>query len=167
MELKKRLSLRTVLVGLYAVVFGAYIIWGLQPAEAAKSYEISTKLNIPSINLTADVATLQLENRELKTPDAIVGSFSRADNKTLLIGHSTTVFQNLNKTRLGDEIIYNNNKYIVEKIEVLEKADVDMSKILSPAEKDTLMIMTCAGTDLGNGDATHRLILTATISSNE
>lgn len=113
------------------------------------------------------MTTLQIEDHELKTPDTIVGSFSRAKNKTLLIGHSSTVFQNLNKTRLGDKIIYDNNKYIVENIEVLEKADVDMSKMLAPAEKDTLMMMTCAGTDLGNGDATHRLVLTATISPDE
>lgn len=167
MELKKRLSLRTVLIELYVVVFGAYVIWGLQPAEAAQSYEISAELNIPSIGLVSDVTTLQIEDHELKTPDTIAGSFSRAENKTLLIGHSGTVFQNLNETRLGDEIIYNNSKYIVGKIEVLEKADVDMSKMLAPAEKDTLVIMTCAGMDLGNGDATHRLVLTATISSNE
>lgn len=167
MELKKRLSLRTVLIGLYVVVFGAYVIWGLQPAEAAQSYEISAELNIPSISLVSDVTTLQIEDHELKTPNNIVGSFSRAENKTLLIGHSSTVFQNLNKAQLDDEIIYNNNKYIVGNIEVLEKADVDMSKMLAPAEKDTLVIMTCTGTDLGNGDATHRLILTATVSSNE
>ena len=162
-ELKKRLSLRTVLIGLYVVVFGVYVIWGLQPAEAAKSYEISTKLNIPSINLTTDVATLQLENRELKTPDAIVGSFSRADNKTLLIGHSTTVFQNLNNVKIGDEINYNNGIYVVKNIKVLEKANVDMSKILAPAEKQTLEIMTCIGDLLDGGDATHRLIITAEI----
>lgn len=167
MELKKRLSLRTVLIGLYVVVFGAYVIWGLQPAEAAQSYEVSAELNIPSISLVSDVTNLRVEDHELKTPDAIVGSFSRAENKTLLIGHSSTVFQNLNKAQLDDEIIYNNNKYIVGNIEVLEKADVDMSKMLAPAEKDTLVIMTCTGTDLGNGDTTHRLILTATVSSNE
>ena len=167
MELKKRLSLRTVLIGLYVVVFFFFLIWGLQPAEAAQSYEISAELNIPSIGLVSDVTTLQIEDHELKTPDTIAGSFSRAENKTLLIGHSGTVFQNLNETRLGDEIIYNNSKYIVGKIEVLEKADVDMSKMLAPAEKDTLVIMTCAGMDLGNGDATHRLVLTATISPDE
>ena len=140
MELKKRLNPRAVLMGLYTIVFGAYVIWGLQPAEAAQSYEISAELNIPSISLVSGVTTLQIENHGLKTPDTIVGSFSLTENRTLLIGHSSTVFQNLNKTRLGDEIIYDGNKYIVEKIEVLEKADVDMSKILSPAEKDTLMI---------------------------
>ena len=164
MELKKRLSIRTVLIGLYVVVFVAYLAFGLRPAaEAAQGYEISAELNIPSISLTSGVTTLQLENRELKTPDAIVGSFSRAENKTLLIGHSSTVFKHLNKLMLGEEIIYNDHIYIVQKIETLEKSEVKMSELLKKADKDTLTIMTCAGTDLGNGDATHRLIITAEI----
>ena len=88
MELKKRLNPKYVFVGLYALFFVAYIIVGLQPAEAAESYEISTNLNISSINLSSDVTNLKLENHKLETPDKIVGSFSRAENKTLLIGHS-------------------------------------------------------------------------------
>ena len=125
---------------------------------------MSAELNIPSIGLVSDVTTLELENRELKTPDEIVGSFSRSKNKTLLIGHSSTVFQNLNQIRLNDEIFYNNNKYIVKKITIEEKAAVDMSELLMRADRDTLIIMTCAGTNLGNGDATHRLLVTATVS---
>ena len=164
MELKKRLNIGTVLIGLYVVVFVTYLAFGLRPvAEAAQSYEISAELNIPSINLASDVTTLQLENRELKTPDSIVGSFSRAENKTLLIGHSSTVFQNLNRIAFGEEINYNDHIYTVQKIETLEKSEIDMSKLLARAKKDTLVIMTCAGDDLGNGDATHRLIVTAEI----
>ena len=163
MELKKRLNIRTVLIGLYAVVFVVYVIVGLQPAEAVQGYETSAELNIPSIGLTSDVTTLQLEDRELKTPDTIVGSFSRAENKTLLIGHSSTVFKDLNKLVLGEEISYNDHIYIVQKIETLEKAEVKMSELLKKTDKDTLAIMTCAGADLGNGDATHRLIITAEI----
>ena len=164
MELKKRLNIGTVLIGLYVVVFVTYLAFGLRPvAEAAQSYEISAELNIPSINLASDVTTLQLENRELKTPDSIVGSFSRAENKTLLIGHSSTVFQNLNRIAFGEEINYNDHIYTVQKIETLEKSEIDMSKLLARAKKDTLVIMTCADDDLGNGDATHRLIVTAEI----
>ena len=163
MELKKRLNIKTVLMGLYAVFFMAYIIVGLNPAEAAQSYEIFAELNIPSINLSSDVTALQLEKKKKKTPDTIVGSFSRAENKTLLIGHSSTVFQNLNKVKLGEEIDYDNHIYIAQKIETLEKSEIDMSKLLARANKDTLIIMTCAGTDLGNGDATHRLIITAEV----
>lgn len=165
MELKKRLNLKAVLIGLYAVVFVAYVIVGLKPAEAAQSYEISAELNIPSIGLVSDVTTLHLEDHELKTPDSIVGSFSRAENKTLLIGHSSTVFQNLDKVAVADEITYDDDIYIVKQIETLEKSEIDMSKLLAQADENTLVIMTCAGTDLGNGDATHRLIITAEIDN--
>ena len=163
MELKKRLNIRTVLIGLYTVVFVTYVIVGLKPAEAAQGYEISAELNIPSIGLVSDVTILQLENHELKTPDAIVGSFSRAENKTLLIGHSSTVFQSLDKVAVGEEVDYDDRIYIVQKIETLEKSEINMSELLEKADEDTLVIMTCAGTDLGNGDATHRLIVTAEI----
>ncbi len=161
MELKKRLDLRTVLVGLYAVVLVAFVIFGLQPAEAVQSYEVSAELAIPSIGLVSDVATLQLEDHELKTPDRIVGSYSKSKNKTLLIGHSSTIFQNLNKINLGDEISYNGKRYQVKKITISKKSEIDMSRLLASAEQDTLVIMTCAGNSLGNGDATHRLIVTA------
>ena len=50
-----------------------------------------------------------------------------------------------------------------ENIKVLEKANVDMSKILASTEKQTLEIMTCIGDLLDGGDATHRLIITAEI----
>ena len=36
-----------------------------------------------------------------------------------------------------------------------------MDEVLAPTEQNTLVIMTCAGEDLGGGDATHRLIVTA------
>lgn len=36
-----------------------------------------------------------------------------------------------------------------------------MSTLLTPTSQDTIILMTCAGTDLGNGDASHRLIITA------
>ena len=37
-----------------------------------------------------------------------------------------------------------------------------MEEILSPAETNTIIIMTCAGEPLPGQDATHRLIVTAT-----
>ena len=105
MELKRRLDPKTVFIGLYVVLFAIYIIVGLQPAGAA-NYPVSSKLSIPAIDLTSDVTTLQLENHALNTPDTIVGSYSQAEHKTLLIGHSTTVFERLNEIKVGDLIEY-------------------------------------------------------------
>lgn len=160
MEIGKRLNPRYVFFGLYIFAFLVYIFIGLQPAEATH-YQISANISIPSIDLDSEVTSLKIENHELPTPDTIVGSYSSADNKTLLIGHSSTVFQNLNKVSVYDEIFYDDEKYIVESSEVVKKEDIIMPKVLSASDIKTIVIMTCAGEDLGGGDATHRLIVIA------
>lgn len=162
MELRKHLNWRGIFVGLYVLAFGIYIAIGLQPAEAS-DYVISGTLSIPKLSLTSEVTDLTLENGQLNTPDTIVGSYTRAPHKTLLIGHSTTVFRELDKVEPGDDIYYNDKIYRVIKREVLAKPDISMGKLLRREEEDTLVIMTCAGELKENGDATHRLIITASI----
>lgn len=160
MELKKHFSIQKLFIVLYAVVFAVYLIIGLQPAEA-RDYEISTELSIPSIGLISDVTKLSLNGSKLDTPDTIVGSYSEADNKTLLIGHSTTVFTNLQNIKVGDIVTYDYTEYEVRKITTLAKDDISMGVILAPSEKETIIIMTCAGELYNSGDASHRLIVTA------
>ena len=160
MELKRRLDFRKVLIVLYFVAFIAYLIVGLRPVDA-KQYDIIAQLSIPSIELASDVAATQLQNGALETPDKIVGSFSNHENKTFLFGHSSTVFEKLNQVRIGDNIIYNGEHYKITTQEILPKEDIDMKELLAGTEKDTLVLMTCAGEDLPNSDATHRLIITA------
>jgi len=133
----------------------------LQPAEATE-YDIYTQLEIPSIDLTSDVARLRLEGHELSTPEMIVGGYSQSSNKVLLIGHSTTVFQNLENVAIGDRLTYGEKGYIVESAEVFAKSQINMGKLLAAEKVDTVVIMTCAGESLAGGDATHRLIVTAT-----
>lgn len=160
MELKKRLSLRVVFAGVYVLAFVAYLVYGLQPAEAAE-YEIVAELSIPDIGLVSGVTKLELDNHKLDTPDTIVGSFSRVENKTLLIGHSSTALKGLEAIRLEDEVVYNGKVYRVGSIQKLLKEHVDMNALLTGSSKDTIVIMTCAGDELGGGDATHRLIVMA------
>lgn len=160
MELKQHLDARWIFVGLYLLAFVIYLVIGLQPADAT-SYEVSAKLLIPQIGLDTAVTDLTLDEGQLNTPEMIVGSYSQAKNKTLLIGHSSTVFQDLDQIDLGDLINYDGNDYKVKRIDLVRKSQIDMSELLAPAEKDTIVIMTCAGELFQNGDATHRLILTA------
>ena len=162
MELKRHLDTRFWLVGAYFVALVIYLIVGLHPA-GARDYNIVSSLYIPSIALDSDVTSLSLNDNKLDTPDSIVGSFSNAENKTLLIGHSTTVFENLHNIDIGAEIFYNNEVYRVDKIETVLKSNVNMNKILSSTQAKTIKIMTCAGELYGDGDASHRLIITATI----
>ena len=161
MELKRRFNWRRLFTILYIGAFLVYVVIGLQPVEA-RHYEISGNLNIPSISLNSDVTTLELNDRRLETPDTIVGSYSKYSSKVLLIGHSTTVFKDLNKTRLGDYIYYNGELFVATEIKTLLKGDIDMNMVLAPSKDPTIIIMTCAGESLDNHDATHRLIITAT-----
>ena len=52
--------------------------------------------------------------------------------------------------------------YHVKSIIVKDKGMISMSEVLKAEDQKTLVLMTCAGDYLNNGDATHRLIVTAT-----
>ena len=160
MELKRGHDWRRLVSILYVLAFSVYLIIGLQPVEA-RNYDISGEVTIPSIKLNSAVTTLTLNNNRLDTPDTIVGSYSRNNNKIFLIGHASTVFKDLHRVKLGDTIYYENKIYQIIEMKTLVKSQIDMDEVLAPTEQNTLVIMTCAGEDLGGGDATHRLIVTA------
>lgn len=158
--MRRRINLRRIVLASYFASFAIFVSVGFSPVFATK-YEISGNLTIPAINLETEVTDLELENNHLETPDSIVGSFASARNKTFLIGHASTVFQNLYKIHVGDIIEYNEVKYVVKNTTIMAKSEINMQELLKASDNDTLIIMTCSGEDLGGGDATHRLILTA------
>lgn len=165
MRLPASLQLRcmqTFLV-LFAVIFTSmFIIVGYQPAPTdAINYP---ELNIAAIQLDTTVAPIEPVDRRLDAPATIAGAYSQNNNKTLIIGHSTTVFQDLHKLAIGNTIMYGNRKYTVTKIETLPKSEVNMQSVLASTKRETIVIMTCAGELLENQDATHRLLVTAMIS---
>lgn len=164
MELKKSISLRGIVTLVYVAFLAIYLAVGFSPAPAeAAKYEVATEISIPSISLTSDVTMMKLRDGNLDTPDTIVGSFSYAKNKVFLVGHSSTVFQNLKNVNVGDEIIYDYTTFVVKKAEVLARAEINMNELLAEAETETLVVMTCSGEELPGGDATHRLIITAEV----
>ncbi len=160
MELKRHLDLKRFFIGLYIVLIFTFLLMGLRPVEAAE-YEIGGNLYIPNIGLNSSVAKLSLQNGKLNSPDTIAGSYSTSPNKTLLIGHSTTVFQDLWRLNLNEYFYYNNARYRIIEIETKKKSDIRMGQILAEADNDTIVLMTCAGELFEDGDATHRLIITA------
>ena len=158
MELKNRVSFGKLFFTCYFVALFIYIIIGLQPARAATS---DGNLSIPSIKLASATTTLKPNKSELETPDTIAGSYSQSTNKTLIIGHSTTVFQNLHNIQIGDVVFFNRHVFRVTAIETKLKSSIKMSQLLKAEETNTIVIMTCAGDLYENGDASHRLIITA------
>ena len=160
MELKRRLSPKYVFIVAYFACLAFYVAIGLSSVKATE-YDIAGKILIPSIGLHSDVTNLALTNGKIETPDDIVGSYSKYDNKTLLIGHSGTVFHDLNNVSVDDYIIYGDKLYRVVSSETFLKSDISMNELLRKSPRDTLLIMTFAGEAVGEKDATHRLILTA------
>ena len=145
----------------FVLVFGIYIWFGLQPAEAART--ISSSINIPALSINSDVIETEMTDGKLKVPATLAASYSRNNNKTLIYGHSTSVFKNLDGIKIDDIIIYNDKEYHVTNVRTLKKDEINMYEVLSYEEKDTIIIMTCDGELYENGDASHRLIVTASI----
>lgn len=129
------------------------------PADAI-TYNIDSELYIGSINLNAPVTKLQLEDAKLNTPDDIIGSYSRNDSTTLLIGHSTTIFKDLPHIKKDDYISFDGTTYKVKSILVKAKQNISMNELLKPSTKETIILMTCAGRNTEAG-FTHRLIVKA------
>lgn len=153
-------TIKVVLALFISVVLPVYLYFGFQPnipADAA-SYP---RLVIPEIQLDTPVEGLELEDRQLNVPDMIAGSYSSEPNKTLIVGHSSTVFENLDRLEIGQELTYDEKNYEIIYLEVLAKEKISMRKVLAGADEDTIILMTCAGKSLPNQDATHRLIITA------
>lgn len=157
-----KFSPKQLFIGAFIIVFAIYFIIGFQPAEATIDYPVTATVEIPDIGLSSNVASLKLENNELHTPDFIVGSFQRK-NKTLLIGHSSTIFQNLHKISENSKIFYNGKTYQVKSRTIIDKNFIDMTDLLFSADDspETLVLMTCIGQKLNNNSSTHRLIIYA------
>lgn len=163
MRIKRHVSFRRIAIVVYVLAFFIFLSTDLKPVDAV-NYDLEGTLSIPSIGLESNVARLTVENHKLNTPDTIVGSYSRAENKTLLVGHSTTVFTDLGDLAVGEVVRYHDKDYLVVDIAVMDKPDISMNELLKESDEDTLVIMTCAGEDLGGGDFTKRLIVTAVSS---
>lgn len=163
MELRRQLRVRNVLTFCYILALVIYLVVGLQPAGATAS-EIASGLVVPSIHLATGVTKVSLVEHKLATPDTLVGSYQPSENKTFLIGHSTTAFRELQEINIGDSVFYDGLKYRVVRTQLQVKSDVNMGQILADTDVKTVVMMTCAGELTGGGDATHRFIVTAVLN---
>ena len=157
----KKPSLKAILVVFYIVFFAVYFYIGFQPVAEARSYSKDNYLEIPSIGLNTATTNLTINSGKLETPTNTVGSYSNSSNKTLLFGHAAGVFKNLSQAKVGEVVKYAGENYQIKSIETIPKENINMSRLLNNTKRKVLKIMTCAGDFYGEGDATHRLIITA------
>lgn len=147
----------------FMVMLPIYLFIGLQPSSLADAASYST-LEIPAINLKTPVTGVELIDRQLAVPATIAGVYQPFENKLFIIGHSSTVFQELDQLQTSQKIIYNGETYTIVDRTIIEKSNISMNQLLADAPQKTIIIMTCAGKPLPNQDATHRLIITATLA---
>ena len=143
----------------FVLIFGIYIWYGLQPAEAAHTKD--SLISIPSLGIESDVIKAEMTDGELNVPATVAASYSRNKNKTLIYGHSVSVFKDLNHISIGDTITYNGETYYVTNIDIVAKDEINMYEVLAREDNETIVLMTCEGELYSNGDASHRLIVTA------
>lgn len=153
-------AIKVFTAGFFLITLPIYLYIGFQPAEYTEAISYPT-LEIPSINLSTPVANIELKDRQLIAPSTIAGAYISNEHKTFIIGHASTIFQNLTQVEIGSSFTYNNQTYQIITTEILAKSEINMQDILAPTSSDTIIIMTCAGEPLPNQDATHRFIVTA------
>lgn len=162
---KNRLRVVCVTGYFLALIGCAFMVKPMDSETYAREVAAATGvLEIPALGLSTPVAASEEQERKLSVPEYIAGSFSRYPGKTLVMGHSSTVFRELARVALGDTIIYNGAEYQVIDMKTVAKEEISMNAVLAPAEEETLVLMTCAGEALGGRDFSERLIVTATAS---
>lgn len=144
---------------LYFCVVAGIVTYFFVPKPVDASSD--ERLFIPSIGLVARVQNIEREGNTLKAPDYIAGAYKATGHKTVLIGHSSTIFENLHDVKLKDKFTFDEKTYVVQKIEILEKAMIDMNEIVAETEENTVVLMTCYGQQLSGQDFSHRLVITA------
>ncbi|MBQ9029542.1 class F sortase [Candidatus Saccharibacteria bacterium] len=154
------------LFAFYAVAIPAYLYIGFQPSDSSAAYAEEVKvatgvLEIPGISLRSPMSDVELDGRVLTAPNYIVGRYKAHDNKVLVMGHSSTVFQNLKNVVVGDKLLYDGVEYELVSKEVKAKAEISMREILKDEAKPTLVLMTCSGEHISGQDYSHRLIIYA------
>ena len=144
---------------LYLALIAGFVAYVFMPKSADASSK--ERLFIPSIGLVARVKDIERTGNQLIAPDTIAGAYQATNHKTVIIGHSSTIFENLKNLKIGETFTFDNNSYKVSRREILEKKYVDMEAVVAETEVKTLVLMTCHGEPLGGQDFSHRLIITA------
>ena len=144
---------------IYFALIAGFTAYVFIPKTADASSE--ERLFIPSIGLIARVRDIERQGNQLIAPDTIAGAYQPTNHKTVIIGHSSTIFQNLKNVKETDTFTFDNKSYKITSREITPKNVVDMEKVVAETEKNTVVLMTCSGEPLGGQDYTHRLIITA------
>ncbi len=144
---------------LYFIAIAGFTAYIFIPKAADASSE--ERLFIPDIGLIARVKDIERQGNQLIAPDTIAGAYKATNHKTVIIGHSSTIFKDLSKLDGDESFTFDGKSYSIKSREIIEKRFVNMEEIVSETERNTIVLMTCYGESLGGQDYSHRLVITA------
>ena len=144
---------------LYFALIAGFTAYVFMPKTADASSE--ERLFIPSIGLIARVKDIERSGNQLIAPDEIAGAYQPTIHKTVIIGHSSTVFKDLKNINSDETFTFDKKSYKIKDRKIIEKSVVDMAKVVEETEVNTVILMTCYGEPIGPQDYSHRLIITA------
>ena len=144
---------------LYFALIAGFTAYVFMPKTADASSE--ERLFIPSIGLIARVKDIERSGNQLIAPDEIAGAYQPTIHKTVIIGHSSTVFKDLKNINSDETFTFDKKSYKMKDRKIIEKSVVDMAKVVEETEVNTVILMTCYGEPIGPQDYSHRLIITA------
>lgn len=163
MRLKRHYS-RQIFIGIYLFALIAIGYLGVQPHAVEANSNLV--LEAPKIGLKSEVKVLNLnDDYTLTAPDRIAGLYYAAENNTFIIGHSSTIFGNLQDLEINDQIQLDNHRYKITELFSQDKDSISMSKILEPKTTPTLTLMTCHGEKITDNDYSERLIISAELEN--
>ena len=144
---------------LYFALIAGFTAYDFMPKTADASSE--ERLFIPSIGLIARVKDIERSGNQLIAPDEIAGAYQPTIHKTVIIGHSSTVFKDLKNINSDETFTFDKKSFKIKDRKIIEKSVVDMAKVVEETEINTVILMTCYGEPIGPQDYSHRLIITA------
>ena len=136
-------------------------------------------LYIPSISLMANVQDVGIDKKgNMDVPPEKssnvgwykYGTLPGNTGTAVFDAHNTAAFKKLKDVPIGEEIyVFTSSgkwlKFKVSKAKTYSMKTLTPSTLFAQTNKKQINLITCAGTLLGNGEATHRLIVSGELSN--
>lgn len=134
---------------------------------------------VPSIEVSSAIKGVGIDKKgnmdvpSGKTADVGWYKFGPVPGHTgtaVLDAHVTAAFKDLNKVKTGDSIyIYTTGgqvlRFVAKSSKEYEAKTTPSTVLFAPSKSPDLKLITCSGTLLGGGEATHRLIVSARLAA--
>lgn len=145
----------------------------------AIDHGVPTWIYVPSIGLSSPIKGVGIDKKgNMDVPSGKTSDVGWYKHGTLpgntgtavLDAHVTAAFKDLEDIKIGESIyIYTSTgkilRFVTKKAKTYEAKTTDPRVLFAPSKSPDLNLITCAGTLLGDGEATHRLIVTAKLAA--